>query len=86
MPHTPAQRSLIGKIGIESRLRSEDRQEMTQAARQRSTFGRFYDQTDPALPHDERVRLAESMSREHMARMALASVAARRARAQGAGK
>lgn len=73
MPLTEGQRRLIGRIGIETRLRSEDPKEMTRAARERANWGRYYDQTDPALSHEERSRLAESLRREHMARMGLAS-------------
>lgn len=74
MPLTDPQRSLIGKIGIETRLRSEDRQEMTRAAREQANWQRYYDQTDPGLSHEERTRQAESLRREHMARMTLASI------------
>lgn len=54
---------------------------MTEAARARANFGRYYDQTDPGLPHDERARRAEALRRLHMERMSLAAAAARRRRA-----
>lgn len=51
---------------------------MTSAARARSNWGRYYDATDEALPHEERVKLADAARRAHMARMRLASIAKRR--------
>lgn len=78
MPLTDQQRRLIGKIGIETRLRSEDPQEMTRAAREKANWQRYYDKTDPELPHEERTRQAQSLRREHMARMTLASIGKKR--------
>jgi hypothetical protein len=82
MPLTDSQRRQIGKIGIQTRLRTEDRKEMTAAARERANFGAFYDKTDPALPEAERQRQAESLRAEKMARMTLASVTARKRKAR----
>jgi hypothetical protein len=81
MPLTRAQRSLVGQIGIQTRLATEVPAEMTRAAR--AAFDRrFYDQTDPALPEDERQRRAAALRRAHMTRLALAAATARRRRAQ----
>jgi hypothetical protein len=73
------QRSLIGRIGAAARA-GEDGRSRTQAARD-AADRRFYDQTDPALPEDERRRLAVVFRRQHLDRMRLASVTkAKRAR------
>jgi hypothetical protein len=75
---TRAQRSALGRIGIQSRLAREDRSEMTEAARARANFGRYYDETPDELPHEERARRAVAARQAHMEKMSLAAAAARR--------
>jgi hypothetical protein len=78
MPLTADERSELGRIGVRTRLATEDTTRMTEAARERSNWGRYYDQTDPGLPHEERVRRAGQLRDAHMARMRLARKVARR--------
>ena len=71
---TPAERSLRARLAAHALHASHDSRELT--AKARETFrNSFYNQTDPALPHEEHLR------RAHFARMALASAKARRRRA-----
>jgi hypothetical protein len=51
---------------------AEDQADMTAAARQVANWGRYYNATDPALPHEERCRQAVARRDAHMARMRLA--------------
>jgi hypothetical protein len=84
MPKTAAEKSLIGKIGIQTRLANEDPQAMTAAAR--SGFARrFYDQTDPALPEAERERRAKALMSAHMSRIRLRGVVNQRKARERAG-
>ena len=79
---THAERSLAARIGAYARAARYDGRTVTQSAR--AAFAtKFEDQVDPdrVLPPAERARRAEAARREHMTRLALASVKARRARA-----
>jgi hypothetical protein len=75
--------SLRGRLGIATRLATEDKTEMTRAARIAAS-ARFEAEVDPKseLSTAERSRRADAAQRAHMARLALASVKARRDRAR----
>jgi len=77
MTMTPAERSLRSRLAAHAMHARNDSREVTAAAR--AAFrNSFFEQTDPSLPHDERLRRAEHLRKAHYARMALASAKARR--------
>lgn len=81
----PEERSLVARIAAEeSWSRTEDRSARTAPARA-AARGRFEDIVDPdgVLDPAERARRADHAYRAHMARLALRSAQARRARAGG---
>jgi hypothetical protein len=78
-----AERRLRASLAAHTLHATHDSRELTANARARF-IGRFYEQTDPALPHPERVRRAEHLLQAHMKRLALRSAQARRKRAEGA--
>lgn len=73
--------SLRGRLGIATRLASEDKTEMTRAARA-AARARFEVEVDPnhVLSEGERLRRADAAHRAHMTRLAMLSVKARRDR------
>jgi hypothetical protein len=77
MSLTPSERSLRGRLAAHALHAKYDSRELTAKARQKFRDS-FYEKMDPALPHEERLRRAEHLSRAHYARMALASAKARR--------
>lgn len=79
MPLSAAERTARSQIGIATRLAREDRKEMTRAATE-AQWNRFYNQTDPALSHEQRVRQAQQLRNAHMARMRLAQAKKKRER------
>lgn len=81
MKLTPAQRSLRGKIGANTRWSRED-PALTAARGQAGLQARFEREVDPdgTLSLAERTRRAEAAYKAHMQRLALASAKARSAR------
>lgn len=73
--------SLRGRLGIATRLASEDKTEMTRAART-AARARFEEEVDPdrKLPAAERERRANAAHRAHMVKLTILSIRARRAR------
>jgi hypothetical protein len=76
---SPAERSLRARLAAHALHGKRDRQETTAKARA-AFLAKFERDADPeeALPPEERRRRAESLRRAHFARLALASVKARR--------
>jgi hypothetical protein len=76
---SPAERSLRARLAAHALHGKCDRQETTAKARA-AFLAKFERDADPegALPPEERRRRAESLRRAHFARLALASVKARR--------
>jgi hypothetical protein len=74
---TPAERSLRSRLAAHAMHARHDARETTAKAREvfRSSL---YEQTDPSLPHEERLRRSDHLRKAHYARMALASAKARR--------
>ena len=81
---SPEQRSLIGRIGGFALHSKYDSKEITRAART-AFLAKWAREVDPdgVLPEVERNRRAESALKAHMARLALKSAKARRARKTG---
>ncbi len=82
MSLSPAERSLRARLAVHtSWANTPDRRARTAAATAAS-MARFEEQVDPdgSLPAEERARRAESARKAHMARLALASAKARRAK------
>jgi hypothetical protein len=77
----PAVRSQVAKIGAHSLQASRNPHALTTNARAKQWIG-FLDQVDPnrELPEDERLRRAQHARSAYMARLALRSAKARRAR------
>lgn len=78
---SPEERSLRGRIGA-YRLHSQyDSKEITRAARE-AFLRKWVNEVDPdrQLAEDERLRRAENALKAHMAKLALKSAQARRAR------
>jgi hypothetical protein len=76
---SPAERSLRARLAAHALHGKRDRQETTAKARA-AFLAKFERDADPegVLPPEERRRRAESLRRAHFARLALASVKARR--------
>jgi hypothetical protein len=83
----PSVRSLVERIGAYALHSKYDSREITRAARE-AYLQKWLDLVDPTceLSEPERQRRAESALKEHMARLALRSAKARRARTKGGGK
>lgn len=82
---TPRERSLRARIGAHALHSTHDPTDTTANARA-AFLARFEHEVDPErlLPEEERKRRAEHARKAHMARLALASIRARRSR-QGGG-
>lgn len=83
MPFDTQTGRLAGKLGALALHATHDSHELTAPARA-AYRDRFLAQTDPALPHAERLKRADCLMRLHMARLALKSAQARRKRAAAA--
>lgn len=83
---SPRERSLRATLAAHTRWAQEDPKAAMANVRAGLTakFERQVDAEFPGLAPDERARRVESLRRAHMAKMSLASAAARRARARGA--
>ena len=81
MPLSFEERSLRGKIGAYALHSKYDSREITRAARA-AYLAKWANEVDPegVLPEDERDRRAESALKSHMAKLALKSAQARKAR------
>lgn len=77
MPLSSEERSTRARIAAHTLHATHDSREITANARA-GFLASFYDQTDPELPHAERLRRAEHLLRAHMQRLALKSAQARR--------
>ena len=82
---SPEERSLRGRIGAYALHSKYDSKEITRAARH-AFLNKWEVQVDPegVLPEPERLKRAENALKAHMARLALKSAQARRARKAGA--
>jgi hypothetical protein len=77
MSLTPSERSLRSRLAAHAMHARNDSREVT--AKARETFrNSFYEQTDPTLPHEERLRRAEHLRKAFYTRLALKSAQARR--------
>lgn len=85
MSLSPDERSLRGRIGAYALHSKYDSREITRAARA-AYLAKWTREVDPqgVLPEDERDRRAEAALKAHMAKLALKSAKARRARKAGA--
>jgi hypothetical protein len=83
MPKTAAERSEIGRIGAYARLARENPRDIIAPALE-GQWAKYYGQTDPLLPEHERVRRAEALRNEHMARMRQARLTNARRRREAA--
>jgi hypothetical protein len=81
---SPDERSLRGRIGAYALHSKYDSREITRAARA-AYLAKWTREVDPegVLPEDERDRRAVNALKAHMARLALKSAQARRARKAG---
>jgi hypothetical protein len=79
---SPEERSLRARIGAHALHASHDPRELTANARAGflNRFAVQVDEATPGLPESERLRRAEHLLRAHMAKLALKSAQARRAR------
>jgi hypothetical protein len=82
---SPEERSLSARIAAHTLHSQVDGLAITEKAR-KTFLDSFLDQVDPGkvLPPDERERRAKHLHKAHMARLALKSAQARRARKAGA--
>jgi len=80
-PFDPDEMALRGRIGGLTTHSRHDSRDITRAARERF-LARFFVEVDPdnTLPEPERFRRAEAARKAHMARLALKSAQARRAK------
>lgn len=64
----PGHMALIAKIGGHMKAATHDMSEFARSGQQ-GLMQKFFDQTDPSLPEDERWRRAEQLRRAHMSRI-----------------
>jgi hypothetical protein len=72
-------RTLRARIAAHTLHATHDSRDLTAAARSKF-LGKFYAETDPTLPEEERIRRAEHLLRAHMTRLALRSAKFRKKR------
>lgn len=78
MPATPQERSAHARIAALTRVAQEP-SGAAMTAKARATFEQsFYDRTDPALPHEERLRQARALKSLHYTELSRRAVIARR--------
>jgi hypothetical protein len=79
---TAEDRRLRAQIGAHTKHALYGTADATTAARA-GFFAKFFDQTDPSLPTEERLRRAHHLMAAHMKRLALKSAQARRRKVAG---
>lgn len=80
MPLTPSERSLRASIAGSTGWANTANRSARGAHASRGNWEKYYAATDPTLPENLRVRMADSAYRAHMQRMAFRSAKARRER------
>lgn len=81
---TPEQRSMRARLAAHVRWGNTPDRTGAEERNRKAIADRFYNQTHPALPHEQRLIAAQSLLQAHMLRMALKSSMARSRRRKSA--